>query len=88
MKKLVLFVLTLVVFEACHNNSITGRKQLALFPESTLQKQSVTEYRSFLSQNKVLSENVNKDAEMVRRVGTRISKAITDYYSAKGLSKE
>ncbi len=37
MKKLVLFVLTLVVFEACHNNSITGRKQLALFPESTLQ---------------------------------------------------
>ena len=65
MKKLVLFVLTLVVFEACHNNSITGRKQLALFPESTLQKQSVTEYRSFLSQNKVLSENVNKDAEMV-----------------------
>lgn len=88
MKKvsIVLFVATL--FFACSKNAVTGRKQLKLFPESVLQDQALTEYRSFLSTNKVLSENVNKDAVMVRRVGLRISKCITDYYTAKGLGKE
>lgn len=88
MKKLLYLVAGIIFLSSCHTNSITNRKQLSLLPESMLQEQAVTEYRTFLSQNKVLSENANKDAEMVRRVGTRISKAITDYYSAKGLSKE
>lgn len=88
MKKLLYLFTGIIFLVSCHTNSITNRKQLALLPESVLQEQALTEYRTFLSQNKVLSENVNKDAEMVRRVGTRISKAITDYYTAKGLSKE
>ena len=56
MKKvsIVLFVATL--FFACSKNAVTGRKQLKLFPESVLQDQALTEYRSFLSTNKVLSE--------------------------------
>ena len=88
MKKLILLLVGLPLFMACSTNSVTGRKQLALFPEETLQQQALTEYRSFLSQNKVLSGTVNKDAEMVTRVGTRIAKAITDYYTAKGLANE
>jgi predicted Zn-dependent protease len=88
MKKLIFLSFAIVFMGACSRNAVTGRKQLALFPESALQQQALTEYRTFLTQNRVLSENVNKDAEMVRRVGTRISKVITDYYSAKGLSKE
>ncbi len=88
MKKLLLVIFALPVLMACHTNAVTGRKQLALFPESVLQQQAVTEYKSFLSTNKVLSENTSKDAEMVRRVGTRISRAITEYYTNKGLGKE
>jgi len=88
MKRLFLSLLGLSVFLGCSTNSVTGRKQLKLFPEETLQQQAVTEYRSFLSQNKVLSGTVNKDAEMVTRVGNRISKAITDYYTQKGLASE
>ena len=88
MKKLFFLALALPVFMACKTNSVTGRKQLALFPESTLQQQALSEYKSFLSQNKVLSETTNKDAEMVKRVGTRIANAITTYYSQKGLGKE
>lgn len=88
MKRLFLSLLGLSVFIGCSTNSVTGRKQLKLFPEETLQQQAVTEYRSFLSQNKVLSGTVNKDAEMVTRVGNRISKAITDYYTQKGLASE
>jgi predicted Zn-dependent protease len=88
MKKVIFILLALPLFMACSKNAVTGRNQLKLFPESVLQEQALAEYRSFLSTNKVLSENVNKDAEMVRRVGLRISKAITDYYTAKGLAKE
>lgn len=88
MKRIVSLIILLSVFIACSTNSVTGRKQLKLFAEETLQQQAISEYRSFLSQNKVLSGTVNKDAEMVSRVGTRIAKAITDYYTQKGLANE
>ena len=73
---------------SCTTNAVTGRKQLSLIPESSLQSEAVTQYRSFLSQNKVVSDPYNRDAEMVRRVGSRIAAAITKYYSSKGLSSE
>lgn len=88
MKRILLSLAVLPFFVACTTNQVTGRKQLALFPEETLQQQALTEYKSFLSQNKVLSNTVNKDAEMVQRVGSRIAKAITDYYTSKGLGSE
>lgn len=72
----------------CTTNAITGRSQLSLVSESTLQTEAVTQYKSFLSQNKVVSSTANKDAEMVKRVGTRIAAAITKYYKDKGLSSE
>jgi predicted Zn-dependent protease len=88
MKKVLLILVSISMFVACSRNAVTGRKQLKLFGEETLQQQAITAYQSFLSENKVLSSNANKDAEMVKRVGTRISKAITDYYTQKGLGAE
>ncbi len=88
MKKIIFLLITVSIFLACSTNSITGRKQLALFGEETLQQQAITEYQSFLSQNKVVNSSSNKDAEMVKRVGLRISKAITTYYTQKGLANE
>lgn len=72
----------------CTTNAITGRKQLSLVSESSLQQEAVSQYKSFLSQNKVVSPTTSKDAEMVRRVGQRIANAITEYYKSKGLGKE
>jgi predicted Zn-dependent protease len=74
----------IVTAESCHRNSISGRKQLKLFGEPALKEMALQEYKSFLSSAKVISTNVSKDAEMVRRVGTRIAKAVTDYYTSKG----
>ena len=88
MKKIILGLAAVTFFIACSTNSITGRKQLALFGEETLQQQATTEYQSFLSQNKVLNVNSSKDAEMVRRVGSRIANAITQYYTQKGMASE
>ncbi len=72
----------------CTTNAITGRSQLSLFPESTLQQEAVSQYQSFLSQSKVVSQSSSRDAEMVKRVGSRIAAAITSYYNSKGLSSE
>lgn len=80
-----LFFISLVAI-ACSTNAITGRSQLKLVPESQLQTMAVEEYQTFLKSNKVVSNTTNKDAEMVRRVGQRISGAVVSYYASKGLS--
>lgn len=88
MKKTFLIATATTILVACSTNSITGRKQLALFPESSLQSEAVSQYQTFLNQNKVVSSTTNRDAEMVKRVGSRIAAAITTYYKQKGLSSE
>ena len=82
------FFLLITLFIACSRNPITGRKSAKLIPESEIQSMATTEYQNFLSTNRVVSAGNNRDAEMVRRVGQRITRAVTDYYSSKGLSKD
>ena len=85
MKKILTSIIILSLFIAgCSTNAVTGRKQLSLLPESQLQEMAVSEYQSFLSQNKVVSSSSNKDAEMVKRVGSRIANSITQYYNNQG----
>lgn len=72
------------MFAGCTRNAVTGRNQLSLVSESDIQSMAVTQYQTFLSQNKVVSSTSSRDAEMVRRVGTRIAAAITDYYTKQG----
>jgi predicted Zn-dependent protease len=87
MKKILSIALLFLVL-GCSRNAVTGRKQLALLNEGQLQQMALQEYKSFLTTNKVVSTSVNKDAEMVQRVGQRLVKAITSYYSEKGMSNE
>ena len=79
-------VMMLVV--ACTQNPITGRNQLALVSENQMQEMAVSQYRQFLNESKVVSASQSKDAEMVKRVGSRIASAVTTFYRGKGLSKE
>jgi len=83
-----LSILTMLLVAACTTNAITGRSQLSLVSDDAVRSQAITEYKTFLSQNKVVSPGQNKDAEMVKRVGSRIANAITQYYGQKGLAKE
>jgi predicted Zn-dependent protease len=84
MKKIFALIISVALFAGCTKNAVTGRNQLSLVPESQLQEMAVQEYTQFLSENKVVSTTGSKDAEMVRRVGTRIANAITQYYSKDG----
>lgn len=87
MKNIIASFLVSVFIFACSTNAVTGRKQFKLVPETELQAMANTEYRQFLSQNKVVSSTNNRDAEMVRRVGQRVTNAVQSYYAGKGLSE-
>lgn len=78
------FLIAVFILAGCAKNQVTGRKQLILMPEVELQAMAGQQYKQFLTQNKIVAANVNKDAEMVRRVGTRIAYAITKYYEGQG----
>lgn len=84
MKKIFLLACIAVSFYSCSRNAFTGRNQFSLVSESQLQSMAATEYRTFLSQNKVVNATANKDAEMVRRVGQRITNAVTQYFTTQG----
>lgn len=85
MNRILLTISTVaVLFISCAKNQVTGRKQLILLPETELQNMASQQYKQFLTENKVVATNVNKDAEMVRRVGTRIAYAIGKYYEQQG----
>jgi hypothetical protein len=73
MKKIFAFLLAAFVFISCAENLVTGRKQLSLVSEAELQSMAKEEYQTFLTANSVVNANTNKDAEMVRRVGSRIA---------------
>jgi predicted Zn-dependent protease len=88
MKRLIVAASFLTLMAGCSQNSITGRNQLLLNNEADIQSMAAQQYAQFLSENKVVSTTANKDAEMVRRVGQRLTAAINTYYADKGLSKE
>jgi predicted Zn-dependent protease len=72
---------------ACSKNAVTGRSQFKLLPESELQTMAAGQYTEFLAANKVVNTTTNKDAEMVNRVGKRITKSVEDYYRSIGKSE-
>lgn len=87
-RRLASVVLLSAVLVSCKKNPLTGKSQFALIPEATLSAMATQEYTTFLSTNKVVSATGNRDAEMVKRVGNRIIKAVEGYYAEKGISQE
>ncbi|HZI54641.1 MAG TPA: M48 family metallopeptidase [Chitinophagaceae bacterium] len=88
LRKVLLYTVISIGIIACSKNSITGRSQFKLLPESQLQAMAVEQYQQFLSSSKVISSSANRDAEMVTRVGQRITRAVEQFYKSKGLSDE
>ena len=84
MKKILISLTALSFLASCSTNPITGRSQLSLVSNDELNQQGAVEYQKFLSENPVIKTGAQ--AEMVKRVGTRIANAITTYYKQKGQS--
>jgi len=79
---MVLGVLALMVW-GCSKVPLTGRRQFKLLPESTLIQASSLSYSQVLDTANIV--RTGAQAEMVKRVGNRISAAVESYMKAEGL---
>jgi len=84
--KKMLFVSISILLIACSTVPITGRRQINLIPASQMQTMSFTNYKDFLSQNKVVHKGAN--AQMVKRVGKRIQLSVEAYFAKHKMSSE
>lgn len=86
MKKIIITASLLgAIFIACQKNAITGRRSMSLMPESEMIGMSLTEYDKFLAEHKPLAAT-DANVIMVRKVGSKIQRAVEKYYADKGLS--
>ena len=80
-KALLVFGLVLVAI-ACATNPFTGKKTMALVPNSQLFPTAFAQYNQFLTENIVITGT--KDADMITRVGQRIAVAAERWLNANG----
>ena len=81
-KSSIIMTLTLIMFLSCSTNPFTGKSTLALVPNSQLFPTAFAQYNQFLGENKVITGT--KQADMITRVGQRISVAAERWLNANG----
>ncbi|MEO8713222.1 MAG: M48 family peptidase, partial [Parafilimonas sp.] len=57
--KVALLFFVLIASVSCSRNAITGRNQLNLVSEDQMEQMSLTQYKQFLSESKVISSDKN-----------------------------
>jgi predicted Zn-dependent protease len=85
MKKRVCFLATLlliILLDSCATNPFTGKKTMALVPDSQIFPSAFQQYGQFLSENKVLTGT--KDAQRVENVANKIKVAAERWLTANG----
>ncbi|MEZ4802738.1 MAG: M48 family metallopeptidase [Gelidibacter sp.] len=73
---------TVVMFLSCATNPFTGKKTLALVPNSQIFPTAFAQYDQFLTENKVVKGTA--DANMVKNVGQKIAVAAERWLNANG----
>lgn len=81
-KKSFVFIAMTLLFVACAVNPFTGKKTLALVPNSQILPMAFKQYDQFLDTHEVV--NGTADAQMVKSVGQKIAHAADIYLNANG----
>ena len=71
------------ILPSCTSTPITKRKQLKIYPESTINANAAKAYAQFKKKAK-LSKDL-KTLNMIKRIGAKMEKAITYYFASKQL---
>ena len=71
-----------LLFLSCATNPFTGKKTMALVPNSQLFPTAFQQYNQFLTENKVIKGTA--DAQMVTKVGQKIAVAAERWLNANG----
>ncbi|MGV6829885.1 MAG: M48 family metallopeptidase [Flavobacteriales bacterium] len=78
------FIAVVIFMVACNTNPFTGKKTLALVPNSQILPMAFQQYDQFLSENKVVKGT--KEANMIKSIGQKISVAAERYLTANGFA--
>lgn len=81
-KNILLMVGVAALIGSCATNPFTGKKTMALVPNSQLFPSAFAQYDQFLTENNVITGT--KDAQMITRVGQRIAVAAERWLNANG----
>lgn len=81
-KTSITLALSMLIFLSCSTNPFTGKKTLALMPNSQLFPTAFAQYNQFLNENNVVTGT--KQSEMITRVGQRIAVAAERWLNANG----
>lgn len=82
LKKVLIVIVLVGLISACAVNPFTGKKTMALVPNSQLFPTAFAQYDQFLTENKVIKGTT--DAAMVTRVGQKIAVAAERWLNANG----
>jgi predicted Zn-dependent protease len=77
------FAVVVLLLLACATVPITGRRQLSLVPESTVEQMAFSQYDSIISSSQIAT---GPNAQMVKTVGGRIANAVQEYFARQGQS--
>lgn len=82
MKKTLLILVVFLGVSACKTNPFTGKSTLNFYPNSQIFPMAFAQYDQFLGDNKVVKGT--SDAQMIVKVGQRISSAAERWLTANG----
>ncbi|NAY93208.1 M48 family metalloprotease [Muricauda sp. JGD-17] len=82
MKKLILAIVIFMGVAACKTNPFTGKSTLNFYPNSQIFPMAFAQYDQFLNENNVVTGT--SEAQMITRVGQRISSAAERWLNANG----
>jgi len=81
-RPMMILLALILVFAACATVPLTGRRQLSLIPDGQMNAMSFQQYDQVLAESQI-STNAEQTA-MVKRVGSRIAKAVEQYLTQEG----
>lgn len=82
MRRLLIMLVIFLGVAACKTNPFTGKSTLNFYPNSQIFPMAFAQYDQFLGENKVIKGT--SDAQMITKVGQRISSAAERWLSANG----
>lgn len=81
-------LLLLIFFAGCSTVPLTGRKQLSLVDDKTMQQQASLAYRDLLKDPKTKVVKGTANAQLVQNVGVKIARAVESYLQQHGYANE
>ena len=83
---LIISFASITVFSACNTVAISGRQQLNIIPDATMNATSFQQYDEFIKTHPLSKDK--KNTALVKKVGNNIRNAVERYFKEKHLEKE